>query len=428
MRTAALALLLVTSSLAGCIGQQTPPIQSTQTDPTSPSPDQGPPTGSPNGSASVLNGCQGACFEPSTAWTPDGDLLVAEYAGETIAKAANGTGNVTHVAPPPLPENAAGRIDSLLTTDPAGRLWFSTFLAGSGSEAGHNAHIQVARSDDGGQTWTVDRVLTMGISQDPTDVSSQVDRQWLVFASPDRAYLLCNCPVGVSTILRVTEDGGQTWSQPEPILATRARSPPVGRPAVGPNDTIVAPYFLAPPAASEGADASLNVGSTGVAAAVSSNGGEDWRPVLVEADPTTTTGGFAFPVATAGPKGTFSIGWQDDDGRALVAQSSAPGQRWEEPVQISPDEAVGFYPHVWLETTTNGTLVASWYADLDGDPTILTGWGSPGEAFHVEPLGDAAGFPGDHAHVSVAPDGRIAVPWTTPNRNAVQAQVLSPLG
>lgn len=78
---------------------------------------------------------------------------------------------------------------------------------------------------------------------------------------------------------------------------------------------------------------------------------------------------------------------------------------WEEVQVVSPDGAEGVFPHPWIETTPEGELVFAWYAEIDGDRSVLAAWGSLDEMqTQVVALENVSGLPGDHSHVSIAPE------------------------
>lgn len=129
--------------------------------------------------------------------------------------------------PPPRPSQlgpTAFQTDRHLDVDPAGRLWFSALIAASDGVVGAAFSllgVQVARSDDGGDTWATNAYLGLA-SPSPHDAQG-ADRQWLGFGPDGTVWVSFQRNAAVyaggfpvadrgNVLMASSVDDGATWS------------------------------------------------------------------------------------------------------------------------------------------------------------------------------------------------------------------------
>lgn len=263
-----------------------------------------------------------------------------------------------------------------LAASPAGLIYaLSLSFSGGALQAGSSNGQLVARSLDGGMTWSAPTALIRdgenffndkgAITADPVD-SSYLYVVW------DRIDTQNSGP----TYLAVTHDGGSTWQAGRNIY-----DPGVGNQTIGniivvlPGD-VVMDVFTELDTASNGAVTSL------LRAIQSTDHGATWSaPATIAqeqavgaSDPQTgraiRDSALLFSVSVA-PSGKIYVAWQDSrfsggahDGVAL-SSSSDGGQTWAPPMRVNGDaSAVAFTPMVHVRK--DGAIGVTYY-DLRND-------------------------------------------------------------
>ncbi len=184
------ASVLFVALLAGCVSPSEEPTDEPDDSPAEPS----------WFAHDGLPRCQFSCYEPTVATSPDGAVYVTAATTDTIARSLDGTWS--EVPWPPLPEGATatGRGDGTLVTDAQGRLWFlALVLGGQGTAVGAVLAfqgLQVARSDDGGDTWNTNTFI--GATGDG-GVFTQAERPWLLVDGDTAHVVYPRWPVSAAT-------------------------------------------------------------------------------------------------------------------------------------------------------------------------------------------------------------------------------------
>lgn len=408
MREAWLAVVLVFTSWAGCIGDAgKAPI-----DPTSSERDGTPVNGSVFTVETVnLSTDCGDCFEPSVATDDQRRVYVVSQPSEEIFVRDLETGNATTVPEPPLPDTvppgtAIG--DDTVQVGPEGRLYFTALLC---NRLCGSSGIQVARSDDGGQTWSVNTAVNL--AGQPGAPTVNVDRQWLGFGEGDRVYLAYSqyAPrTGVWTA--VSTDAGASWGEfvrAHPVEEDKPFGSP-GHPVSPIEDTVVLP----------------GRGSTTVHVDVSTDGGRSYEHVSVH----DLEEGFVdqWAQATVDESSRVHLAWTTSAGQVQVTHAEGDLETWATPANWTGQGASALLPP--MIRVHDDTAMLAWYestgetgevhiaqapanATLQGptahrvlDPRIsATGSGSP--------LSSGSPVHTDFMHADVGPNGTLAVAYST---------------
>lgn len=260
--------------------------------------------------------------------------------------------------------------DPWVTFGPTGVVYqMALAFEGNSLQPGSSSAMLVARSPDGGRTWSAATpLITSGssffndkntITADPTDPN-------FVYATWDRLALAGGGPA----LMARTTDGGASWEAARVIFDPGLQSQTIGNQIVVlPNGTLVNFFTQIDP----------GPGTTQVATirlVRSTDRGGSWSaPISVAGltavgarDPATQTvirDGSILPAVTVAPNGTLWVAWQDArfsgvvDGIAL-ARSNDGGLTWSAPVQVNSERAVAaFTPTVRVRA--NGTLAILYY-------------------------------------------------------------------
>lgn len=422
MKRPLLALLLLTASLAGCIGGEETPAEPATA-----------PTGGPsNGSIETsdplvaveecLSGFSGVpCFEASVAVGPQGRIFVADSVCTGIARSANATSSFETLdlpdLPPTAPPTTTNPGDCTLDVGPQGDLYFSAFYFHREPSESLPDHypthygIQVARSEDGGDSWVTNTYLS-ATSLPPTP-STHPDRQWLSFGSDGRVYLTFwgyegePGPPDSRSWIAVSEDRAASFGpfeQMDPVFT--------GQPVAQGNGTLHVPW--------------LDRNADAVQISTSTDGGETFETRTV-ADVDSQ---YWWPDLAEGPSGRLYVTWIDGDGRVLVAREAAD-DGWSKPVvwNAGTQNATGVTPGLAVH---DGFVDVVWYAN-QGDQRAHVLGRAPIGAFnassvstHVLGTYEAERTVSHFADMAVDPQGQGVFAWTDPDRGLLVAGELDP--
>jgi hypothetical protein len=246
---------------------------------------------------------------------------------------------------------------------------------GQSLQPGSSSAMLVARSADGGRSWSAPTPLIVSdsnffndkntITADPTDAR-------FVYAVWDRLALAGGGP----TLLARTTDGGLTWEAARVIYDPGTRSQTIGNQIVVlPNGTLLNVFTQIDPGANNTSVASIRV-------IRSTDRGGSWSPAVKVADllaigvrdPATQVAvrdGSIIPEIAVAPNGQVLTTWQDArfsggsvDGIAL-SRSTDGGLTWSAPAQVNSVRTVAaFTPSIRVRA--DGTVGISYY-DLRSD-------------------------------------------------------------
>lgn len=414
-----LAVLLVTSGMAGCIGGD---------DAASPSEASSSP--SPNASLALddavtaMDECTFACFEPTVAVDPEGRIFVAEGAamnrsgdtqfrgpaGAGLVRSTDGGATFEPLGVPQIPGNALPETvqgDSLVQVGPDGSLYFSALLGNGLDPATVLYGIQVARSDDGGETWATNTVIS--VTEDPQSGAFDTDRQWLGFGSDGTVYLsYAHYPAPLGVFLHHSDDRGETWSEPS-VVATAAEraayrgvwSGQAGPPVVDGQGTVYVPMVWATEELQE---------PPAVRVAASTDQGSSWEHHEAFRAPVAGDG---FPMLTVDAQDRLHLAALSGEG-LTVTTSTDGAQTWNDPTRWTDrDPPNGTAP--WIETVDGNLTVAYYENDGNGSVSLELAQrpldADRGTGF-TERVTVAEGLPSAHtdfAHFVEGPSG----PWVT---------------
>lgn len=216
--------------------------------------------------------------------------------------------------------------------------------------------IYVRRSADGGSTWGPEVLLSdpnmAGADYDtaPRMLSDDKGRFWL-FWNASRG--------GQSAVVTVrSDDDGRTWSSPQRLSGQSRSVYGLSLSRVG--NRILATWE------------DQRSGSPNRAyAAVSQDGGVTWsEPREADGLPATARTIAAGPASVLSPSGEAWIAWHDDrNGRSdvFISKSEDGGLTWGEPTRLDADAAgtaISRYPRIALGK--NGTVAVVWEDDRKG--------------------------------------------------------------
>ena len=255
--------------------------------------------------------------------------------------------------------------DPWVTFGPTGVVYqMALAFEGNSLQPGSRSAMLVARSTDGGRTWSAATPLITSdssffndkntITADPTDPN-------FVYATWDRLALAGGGPA----LMARTTDGGASWEAARVIFDPGPQSQTIGNQIVVlPNGTLVNFFTQLDPGPNSTQVATIRL-------IRSTDRGGSWSaPVTVAGvtalgarDPATQTlirDGSFVPAVTVAPNGTLWVAWQDArfsgvvDGIAL-ARSTDGGLTWSAPVQVNSEHAVAaFTPTVRVRA--DGTI------------------------------------------------------------------------
>lgn len=417
-RLLVLALLALAAALAGCVGNESG-LESASSGTGS----GGAP--SPNGTlgfqdaVTAMSECTFSCYEPTVAVDSQGRIFVAEHStwnetgpqvvheGMGLVRSTDGGATFETVGAPPLPEAApptSYAFDGLVQIGPDGSLYFSAVVADWYNLAGAVYGIQVARSDDGGQTWATNTFVS--IAEDHGQATVDADRQWLAFGGPGTVYLTyahLKAPLGV--FIHRSDDRGETWSDASVVAnglergnGTGLRGGQAGNPVVDSQGTVYVPMTWS--TRDSGELRSVHV-------AVSEDGGETWR--YHEAFRAPRAGSY-FPMLTVDGEGRLHLAALSGEG--LMVTTSTDGARsWTDPVMWTEQDPAAA---PWIEAV-DGNLTVAYHEDTGNEVSLhvasrpLAAEPGSGPIDRVEVADDLPSAYTHFTHVATGPGG----PWVT---------------
>ena len=395
------------------------------------------PAPTPPRTESLLPGSEND-WEPALAVGPKGEVYVtagrqkgsmeAGDFGQQMVLWRSADGGETWTGPTVINDKAAMQGDERVVVDPNGALLVS-YLAVGGTKEKPVGIIEVARSTDGGRTFTV-RVAADHLVSDKPELA----------ISPDGrdAYVFYEAAGGPKLV--ASHDGGVTWGSPKLVVASEGRHYwPTGL-AVAPDGALWAAVPSVP-----NADIQERKPTTMTLHVFRSDDrGAIWREFPFGASPWVPGGCAHFPDCPV-KTGYISLA-VDGKGRVYVAYTEGPeaktpyrlfvrmtadgGRTWSEPRKLSEaprpasgDEADAGYAHV--AAAGDGRVCATWVDDRAGDHNLWARcstdagktWGPEialSNRSNGAPYKSAAGFKsfhGDYGGIAITPDGDLLAAW-----------------
>ena len=271
--------------------------------------------------------------------------------------------------------------DPWLTVSPNGAVYaLSLSLTGGILQPGSSSAMLIARSIDGGLTWSAPTALIQDGStafNDKGSITADPTNSSYVYAVWDRL----TGPTGGPSYFAATADGGSTWQVARSIYDPGPQNQTVG------NQVVVLPTGVAVNIFTE-IDNPAGASTSQLRAIRSLDHGSTWSaPVTISslaAVGTTDPHNPASPVRdgsdlasmSVGPGGIIYVVWQDSrfssgqhDGIAM-AQSSDGGLNWSTPVEVNADHNVqAFTPTIHVRA--DGVIGVTYY-DLRNDTSAAT--------------------------------------------------------
>lgn len=419
VRTVALAVAIL---LAGCVAREAPIEPSAEHAPTlAPTHETAAlgPVGPPP--ALVFPACmqgppdaRSSCSEPTVAVDAEGRAFVTTVLGDHLARSLDGGATWEAIAPPGSPPDAPQKLgsnDATVVVDGKGRLYLYALGIAPGMPS-----LLVSRSDDGGDSWALRRVVWPGAPKG-LSVALQPDRPWMAFGPADDAYLMFrDAPTGLWSMR--SEDAGATWAPPVLVASTPTHGLiNTGAPWVASDGRVLIPFFTSFPSnahplrAREGSPLGL---------AISSDRGETWTASIAFRSEDPQRAASMFPQVIEDAGGGIHLAWLSPEGTIRLASSDDGARTWADPVDLSaPGAAVGPWGGapatggvdvLWFESAEEGfSLVRAHAARPAGPEGFVRTLVATGIPFHSERM--PAGT--DFTHAAWLPDGCPVAVWAS---------------
>ncbi len=308
-----------------------------------------------------------SCYEPSVAAPAPDRLVVTNGIAGAGRRSTDGGATFEPWAEPPLPLGAPpGSLQAdVLVQARDGRLYWSALVVQFAGLVLVLQGVQVAVSLDDGDSWSVNRLLSVPAS---TSSSLGADRQWLALGPNGTVYATYHQTppviVGVGPaggalfeaypnnrlMVARSDDGGETWTDWAPVNAPGGYIG--GPPVVDAAGRLLVPFidYAEPPH---------------VGLAVSEDGGVTFEERTVFA---ADAPGDFFP-AVLPVEGALVAAWRGPEKTVLVAATRDDGATWSAPVAWSaPGETTPSSP--WILAGPRGIDVA-YYAIRHGEDASL---------------------------------------------------------
>jgi len=304
------------------------------------------------------------------------------------------------------------------------------YMALVSNHTGNQNAMTVARSADGGRTWSAPVVIARSPAEDPTQVSLFHDKNTLTADPYDASRVYATWTLfraGVtSLVFSRSTDGGRNWSPAVPIatLGTVERSEKAyfrqgAQIVVLPDGTLINAFFR------NIFDNRTGTFRTEQAILRSTDQGRHWervdRPVAAFISGTAVDPELGVPVRDAAglpsiavnrANGLLYLAWQDRQANSLglvgvyMARSSDGGVTWSAPVRVNQgtaDVVQAFLPTVAVnDEGTVGVLYYDFRRDIPEDEELTTD-------VHVSLFDPALNYAGEHLLTPQSFDLRQAV-------------------
>lgn len=299
-----------------------------------------------------------ASFDGGMTWT----LTNAAFSRCTGGNAANGG-------------DYARASDVWLTFSSGAAYALSLSFTGGILQPGSSSAMLVARSGDGGMTWSVPTTLIKDGAtafNDKGSITADPNNASYVYAVWDRL----TGATGGPSYFAVTADGGSTWQAPRSIYDPGPQNQTLG------NQIVVLPVTDVLVNIFTEIDNTGGAGTSQLRAVRSLDHGTTWSaPMTISSltavgstDPHTGAAvrdGSGIPAMSVGPGGVIYVVWQDSrfsggqrDGIAM-SRSSDGGITWSTPVEVNADPSVqAFTPAIHVRA--DGVIGVTYY-DLRND-------------------------------------------------------------
>lgn len=338
-------------------------------------------------------GCAYFC-EPNAIVLASGEWFVL---GDALTRSLDEGATFEPIDIPPSPLGPASyQTDAMIEASPDGSLYYSALIAACPLTcvALVLSGIQVARSEDLGETWS-STYLTL-----PSHFGAPgADRQWLSFGADGLVclnfqYVGQLTPLGWQSVTdpeiraSCSDDGGATFPDFVSVSGPVPNGAINGRAAFDSAGRMYVPYFRLD---SDGA----------LVVATSDDAGRTFEEVPVE-----DAAGDYFPSLAIDGNDTLHLLWRNGDGAVSYATSVDRAATWSAPILLgAADEETPISP--WIEA--RGDVVrAVWFVSESDETNALVAW--DGERTSVLATGVSDGeyrhAGSDFAHVALTPDGR----------------------